>query len=110
MASSTVTINSTIRGVHITKVGAHREIPLSVLEDNSISKDPDCMLVRFPHLKDIPPRLHKAVTYKKNPLHQRFVDQLVEDVVGEKVGNVPANICGLFRRLKRCGDICHIEW
>ena len=111
MASSKVTLNSTITGIHRTKVGAHPDIPLIVEDDDSIpSIDPNCMLVRFPDLEDIPVHLHKAVTYPKNPEHKRFVDQLVEDVVGKKVGNVPANICGLFRRLKRNGLVRLIQW
>ena len=111
MASSKVRLNSTITGIHRTKVGAHPDIPLIVEDDNSIpSIDPNCMLVRFPDLEDLPVHLHKAVTYPKNPEHKRFVDQLVEDVVGQKVGNVPANICGLFRRLKRNGLVRLIQW
>ena len=111
MASNTVTVNSTITGIHKTKVGAHREIALAVEDDDSIPNiDPNCMLVRFPDLEDIPQRLHKAVTYPKNPEHKRFFDQLVEDVVGQKVGNVPANICGLFRKLKRDGLVRRIQW
>ena len=111
MGSNKITLNSTITGIHRTKVGAHRDIPLIVEDDDSVARiDPNCMLVRFPDLEDIPVHLHKAVTYPKNPEHKRFVDQLVEDVVGQKVGNVPANICGLFRRLKRNGLVCLIQW
>ena len=110
MASNDVTVTSVVTGIHRTKVGSHREIELLLEKDDSIPNiDPNCMIVRFPGLEDIPQRLHNAVTYPKNPDHKRYVDQLVKDVVGRKVGNVPANFCGLFRRLKRDGHVRKIE-
>ena len=107
MASNhNITVTSVVTGIHRTKVGSHKEIALLVDNDDSIPHiDPDCMVVRFPGIEEIPEQLHKAVTYPKNTDHKQYVDQLVEGVVGKKVGNVPANICGLFRQLKRNGLI-----
>ena len=110
-SNSTVTVNSVVTGIHKTQVGAHREIALLVQNDDSIPHiDRNCMLVRFPDSEEIPERLHKAVTYPKNPDHERYIDQVAEDMVGKKVGNVPANICGLFRELKRDGLVRRIQW
>ena len=53
--------------------------------------------------------LLKEVTYPKNPERRRFRDQLVEDVLGEKIGNVPAKLCGLFRRLLDSGCVRSIK-
>ena len=90
--------NSVITGIHRTKVGAHEAIPLIVQKDDSVQHiDPDCMLVKFP--EDVAASLMKEITYPKNEAHKRPHDQLVEDVLGMKVGNVPANICGAFRHL-----------
>ena len=96
MPNNQVTVTSVVTGIHRTKVGANRDIPLLVGDDNSIPTiDANCMLVRFPGIEDIPVHLHKVVTYPKNPKHKRYTDQLAEDVAGKKVGNVVANICGL---------------
>ena len=110
MSTRDVTVTSVVSGIHRTKVGSHRDIQLLVEDDNSVpSIDPNCMLVRFPDLEDIPGRLHNAVTYPKNPSNKRYIDQLAKDVVGKKVGNVPANFCGLFRQLKRKGLVQEIK-
>ena len=77
-----IIINSCISGVHKTKVGAHRDVKLLVLEDDSIQHiDPDCMLVRVPLLEDIPSELHSAVAYPKsrNPRDPRQTNQLVRE-------------------------------
>ena len=99
-----IVINSCISGLHKTKVGAHRDVKLLVENDDSVSHiDPECMLVRVPAIEDIPPELHSAVSYPKsrNPRDPRQSDQLVKETAGKKVGNVPSNMCGLFRKLKR---------
>ena len=111
MASSQIIVSSVVTGIHRTKVGAHRDIPLLMENDNTIPDiDPNCIVVRFPEIQQIPERLHKAITYPKNPEHKRYEDQLVEDVAGRKVGNVPANICRLFRDLKRDGRVERLQW
>ena len=113
MANNTVIINSRISGIHKTKVGAHRDVKLLVLEDDSIQHiDPDCMFVRVPLLEDIPSELHSAVAYPKsrNPRDPRQTNQLVKETAGRKVGNVPSNMCGLFRKLKRDAKVKEIHW
>ena len=97
----TIKMRSVVTGIHITKIGGHEKIPLILENDDSIPDiDPMCILVKFPKIEDIPRRYHKLITYPKNPEHRRFEDQLVEDVAGMKVGNVPANVCCLFRNLQ----------
>ena len=111
MANNQVTVTFVVTGIHRTKFGAHRDISLLVEDDNSIPTiGPNCMLVRFPGIEDIPVHLHKVVSYPRNPAHKRYNDQLAEDVAGKKVGNVPANICGLFRALKRDNVVRRIQW
>ena len=69
-----------------------------MLKDDSISHiDPNAMQVMFP--SRVHPSLMDEITYPKNPEHKRYRDQFVRDCLGKKVGNVPANLCGLFREL-----------
>ena len=99
--SEVVYIRSVVSGIHRTKVGGHRDVPLLLENDNTIPGiDPYCMIVRFPEIEQIPEHLHRAITYPKNPVNKRYEDQFVEDVAGMKVGNVPANLCRLLRDLK----------
>ena len=108
-----IVLNSVISGIHKTKIGAHRDVQLIVENDDTIQHiDPDCMLVRVPCLEDIPSELHSAIAYPKsrNPRDPRQADQLVKDTVGKKVGNVPSNICGLFRSLKDSREVKEIHW
>ena len=89
---------STITGIHRTKVSSHESTNLDVEMDNSISHiDPMCMKVVFP--ANVPAALRDEVTWPKNPDHKRYQDQLVKDCLGKKVGNVPANLAGFFRKL-----------
>ena len=108
-----ITIQSAIAGIHRTKVGSHPRIELMVEADNSVGEiDPNCMLVRLPPLEQLSPELHRLVTYPKsrNPKDPRRTDQLALEVAGKKVGNVPANLCGLFRKLKANGHVRKIVW
>ena len=74
-----------------------------VVQDDVNAQDIDenCMMVKVPPIEDIPVELHNAVSYPKsrNPKDPRKTDQLVYEVAGKKVGNVPANLCDLFRSL-----------
>ena len=86
---------------------------IHVENDNSIPDiDPNCMIVRVPQLEDIPEELHGRVSYPKsrNRNDKRQTDQYIREVAGKKVGNVPSNICGLFRRLKRERKVQNIHW
>lgn len=108
-----IVLNSVISGLHKTKIGANRNVPLIVENDDSIPHiDPSCMVVKVPCLEDIPPQLHRAIAYPKsrNPRDPRQTDQLVKETAGKIVGNVPSNICGLFRRLKDDGEVREIHW
>ena len=69
-------------------------------------------MFRVPFLEDIPPELHGAIAYPKsqNPRDLSATDQLLKETVGKKVGNVPVNICGLFRMLKDNGEVREIHW
>ena len=113
MAVEDVVLTSVVTGIHRTKVGSHREIKLLVEDDDSVPHiDPNCMIVRFPGFEDIPEKLHSAITYPKNPANKRFTDQHVNDVVHRKVGNVPANFCGLppiekRQPYQRCAMLLH---
>ncbi len=111
MTSTKVVIHSVVTGIHRTKVGAQKDIPLILENDDTVPHiDPQCMLVRFPQLEQIPEYLHRAITYPKNPAHNRYEDQMVRDVAGTKVGNVPANLCRLLRRLKRDNRVERLQW
>ena len=101
--------NSTITGIHKTKVGAHQFVAMNVERDDEIQHiDPQCMKVIFP--SHVAQALLHEVTYPKNSEHRRYKDQLVEDCLGKKVGNVPANICGFFRKLLQDGLVKNIKW
>ena len=90
---------STVSGLHVTKKGSHPEIKLSVLPDPSRRHhDPNCFKVVAPTLEDIPVGLHGEVVWPKNPSSRRYADVLVRDIAGTKIGHVPANLCGLFKR------------
>ena len=107
-----ITITSVVAGIHRTKVGSHPSIELLVEADDTVMVDPDCMLVRLPPLEQIPPELHRAITYPKsrNPRDPRQRDQLASDVAGKKVRKVPAKLCGLFRKLRASGQVKKICW
>ena len=110
---TSVTISSVITGIHRTEIGSHREVRCLVINDDSIPDiDPNCMIVKLPPIEDIPLELHNKVSYPKsrNPKDPRQRDQLIKEVAGKKIGNVPARICGLFRRLIREGKVKSIHW
>ena len=107
-----IILTSVITGLHETKISSHRDVKLKVENDDSIPDiDVNCMVVRIPPIEDIPLELHGAVAYPKsrNPRDPRKKDMLVKEVAGKKVGNVPANLCGLFRRLKASGKVKEIH-
>jgi hypothetical protein len=84
-----------------------------VEEDDTVHEiDSECMLVRAPLLEDIPPHLHDEIAYPKSrdPRSLRRRNQLVRETVGRKIGNVPSNLCGLFRRLRSSGEVKGIYW
>ena len=109
MSNKIVIECSVVTGIHITGVGSHEALALAVEKDDSIPHiDPMCMKVVCPNKVD--ECFLKAVTYPKNPQRKRFYDQHVEDILGKKVGNVPANICKLFRRLIDNGHVQEIKW
>ena len=63
-----VIISSVVSGIHRTKVGGHREIPLLLVNDDTIPNiDPNCVVVRYPEIDQIPSQPNQAVTYPKNP-------------------------------------------
>ena len=99
--------SSRITGIHRTKISSHEEVTLLVERDDSVQHiDPQCMKVMFPmfvehHLRD-------EIVWPKNPAHKRFQDQRVRDCIGKKVGNVPANLAGLFRRILASNKVSKI--
>ena len=101
---------STITGIHRTNISSCQEVTLDVVKDDSIPHiDPHCMKVMFP--STVPAELMNKVTWPRNPDHGRYNDQLVRDCLGEKVGNVPANIGSFFRRcLLYCPNLVSISW
>ena len=94
--------NSTISGLHATKRGSHPDIILDVMSD-ATGKDPDAMKVVVPTAGNLPPESLDKITWPKNPARKRFADQFVRDIAGKKVGNVPANLCGVFKDLLQEG-------
>ena len=103
MSSIIVVENSTITGIHKTKNGASEFIAMNVIKDDTIGYiDPDSMRVMFP--SSVSSAFLKEITYPKKKARKRFQDQLAEDILGKKVGNVPANLCGLFRSLLDSGS------
>ena len=99
-------INSLITGLHATKNGSHPSIALEVVADNSNSAqlhDRNVLKVVCPLLENIPRAMHDEVVWPRNPASKRYEDVLVSDVAGLKVGNVPANLCGLFKELLMSG-------
>ena len=96
--SSIIIRNSTISGLHATKCSSNPEVTLLVCPDTTW-KDSNAMKVVVPHLENLPLDSHDLVTWPKNHARKRFVDQKIRDVAGKKVGNVPANLCGVFKDL-----------
>ena len=94
--------HSTISGLHATKRSCHPAVTLNVMSDTT-GKDPSAMKVVVPTVENLPPECMDMITWPKNPTRKRLVDQLVRDVAGMKVGNVPANLCGVFKDLLRDG-------
>ena len=94
--------NSAISGLHSTKTSSHPDITL-LIDADITHKDPNAMKVVVPMLQNLPPESLEMVTWPRNPESKRFVDQVVRDVAGKKVGNVPANLCGVFKDLLREG-------
>ena len=94
--------NSTISGLHATKTSSHPDVVLSVLPDTTW-KDPNALQVKVPSLENLPPQSLELVTWPKNLARKRYTDQVVRDVAGKKVGNVPANLCGVLKELLRDG-------
>ena len=89
--------HSTITGIHKTMISSHQTVSLSVEKDYSIPHiDPLCMKVMFPmHVVE---GLEDRIVWPRNPEHKRFQDQHVEDFLGQKVGNVPANLARFFMK------------
>lgn len=102
-----ITITSVITGLHRTKISSHRDVKLIVENDDSLQDIPDCVMVKVPTIDNIPPELHTAVAYPKsrNPKDPRQRDILVRETANKKLGNVPANLCGLFRKFRNSGEI-----
>lgn len=108
-----IIITSVVAGIHRTKVGSHPNIKLVVENDDTVMGiDPCCVCVKIPNLEDLPPQQRRLITYPKsrNPRDPRQKDQLAYEVAGKKVGNVPMNLCGLFRQLKADSKVKKIEW
>ena len=104
-----IVIKSTITGIHKTKMSSHEEISLRVEEFNGIPQiDPDCMRVMFPIKVDA--ALLDEVVWPRNVMRKRYSDLKVRHCLGKEVGNVPANVAGLFRRLVREKKVSSISW
>ena len=56
------------------------------------------MLVMFPDISDIPIHLHNDVTRERKGGCPK---QRVKDIAEKPVGRVPANLCRVFRKLKK---------
>lgn len=108
--NTTVVIRSSITGIHRTKVSSHKDITLAVERDDSVHHiDPQCMKVMFPDT--VPDELKNEITWPKNLDHNRKENQLVKDCLGKKVGNVPANLAGFFRKLINLSTyVTQITW
>ena len=104
-----IVIKSTITGIHKTKISSHEDVNMRVEEYNGIPDiDPDCMRVMFP--SNVDAALLDEVVWLKNPQHKRFRDLKVRQCLGKEVGNVPANVAGLFRRLLQEKKVSSITW
>ena len=66
----------------------------------------------MPPKEQLPREFLNLVTYPKSrdPRNNRQMDQVASEVVGKKVGNVPAGLCGLFRQVKYSGKVRKISW
>ena len=70
------------------------------------------MIVKLLPIEDIPPEFTTRcrIPKSRNPKDPRQRVQLIKGVAGKKIGNVPASISGLFRRLIREGKVKNILW
>ena len=102
--------NSVISGLHMTRISSHRDVELKVVpDDDALFYDPNCMQVVCPKLENISPELHGAVVWAKNPQSKRPHDILQSHAAGKKIGNVPANLCGLLKNLLVSGQVNAIK-
>ena len=76
--------NSTISGLHITKNSSHPDVTLLVFPDTTW-KDENAMQVAVPSQENLAPETLRLVTWPRNPVSRRYVDQLVQDVAGKKL-------------------------
>ena len=92
---------SHIKGYHIFKITPHKEIKLQVLKEVNNKKDPNAMPVKMPGLEEIPVNLHDNITRPRKKLNEK--NQTVKEIAGKDVGQVSANLCGVFRDLQKSG-------
>lgn len=98
-------IKSNIKGYHHFKVRPHEDIEMDVELDVDNSYDPSAMSVSMPKLDCIPLYLHEVVTREERG---RDKEQRVRDTAGRQVGRVPANLCKLFRKLLKNGEVIRV--
>ena len=96
---------SSIKGYHNFKIRPHPEIEMVVERDVTNIYDPHAMIIKMPELKKIPSSFYKAITKSARGKEKA---QTVEEIAGETVGRVPANVCKLFNKLLQEGDIKEI--
>ena len=108
MAAVVIIENSNVKGYHSFKIKPHPLINMLVVNEIKNPKDENAMLVKMPHLDDIPYRLHQDITRKKKHTHEK--DQKVAEIADEIVGRVPANLCRVFRELIKQREVEKIEW
>ena len=65
----------------------------------------NAMLVRMPTLENIPVSMHHINTRAEKPSAE---EQKVKDLAGQVVGRVPANLCKVFRKLLKEGQVKEI--
>ena len=109
----TITIASVITGIQVTRVGSHPDIQLVVENDDSIGHiGANCVMVGHPTIENLPPHLKYRITYprSRDPRSDRVNNQYAFMVSGEKVGNVPATLCGIFRQMQAEKLINGVKW
>ena len=107
MMEEIILYNSVITGIHSTKFGSHPKIVLDVLKDDTRLQDKQCMKIVCP--LDVPEEYHRLICWPRNPSRDRWFNQLITDTLGQKIGHVPANVCGLFRELLDDGVVKSIR-
>ena len=99
--------DSSIKGYHQIRRRPHPSIEVLVTSEKENEFDPNAIVMKIPTSENIPLKYHKEVTREEK---KELPEQKVNDIVGELIGQVPANLCKLFCCLLLEKDVVSITY